>query len=966
MYINKRKKYIAVFIAIILVTLPLGTINAGAETNIISETSSKQTVTQGVTLENIVRFTTNGWLNINVLRVDLSNPYIKVDTLTNPESIGKLASTKSLAELKGAVAAVNGSFFTPDGSSLGHPGGTIVQSSDLLCASSDYNKYSDSMASFAISNLNEAFLNYWKTDISLTAPNGTSIPVAQYNKPNGSKYTNFSIFDKKWGPTSIGVSAEMPDIVQMVVEQDKVTQILVSQPAVQIPQNGYVVVTRDSGGKTLLAGFKPGDAVGLNIVTNPEWKNVKMSVTGSSILIKDGKIPESFSFNASDISKNSPKTAIGSSNDGKQLIFVTVDGRQNSSIGLSQTEMAQFMLGIGAYNALNMDGGGSTTMVARQTGKTAVEVMNSPSDGLARKVATAIGIISIAPPSTLAGLIIDTEDSNMFLNTSRAFTVRGYDKFFNPIEVKPESIKWSISGVKGTFKGNVFYPTTYGSGKITAKAGNISTTLPVSVLSAPAKLLLSSKSIRLPLGTEKAFTVTGVNKLGYSAAIDPVDIKWAVTGNVGEFIGTSFIAEARGSGYIDASSGKTHAYCTVSVSADNTTLKDPFETINGSFLSYPETVQGAYQISQEQIHSGNASGKLTYDFTNTEGTRAAYMVFPNNGLPLEADVSKIGLWVYNDHENSNWLRAEIYDSKGRKQAVDMAKNLDWTGWKYIETSLEDIETPAKLTRLYLVQINPVADSGSVYLDDLTVTNSGYPPVDLSKLPKDTVPVDDSNIAVSFSKATTTSFRFGVFGQSHDPKNPLEKLLMTKFAQKIDSATIDAAIITGDGSHAAVAKLIKKKKVLATNTVDIGSTKDTDYKYSYTDIKNSRFFKMDIRKNGLRLSDQAQWQKFLNDLNSYKGSNVFILMENSPEKFSDKLELNFFKDTLTKYKQKSGKNVWVFFKGDKNESYMDKGIRYISTAGYDVAGIAPNKTDLATYVLVTVKGTTVTYAYRPII
>jgi hypothetical protein len=259
----------------------------------------------------------------------------------------------------------------------------------------------------------------------------------------------------------------------------------------------------------------------------------------------------------------------------------------------------------------------------------------------------------------------------------------------------------------------------------------------------------------------------------------------------------------------------------------------------------------------------------------------------------------------------------------------------------------------------------VEESGSIYLDDLSVTNSGYPAINMDSIPKNTVAADDANKAVSFTKATSTSFRFGVFGQSRAPKNALEKLLMTKFAKKVDTY-LDNAVIVGSGSHESVSSLIKKKKVLATNTVDLTGTKDlVDYKYSFTDIKNSRFFKLDMRENSLRLSDTAQWQQFLKDLDAFKGNNVFIMMEESPENFKDKLELNFFKDTLTKYKQKTGKNVWVFFQGSKNEIYMDRGIKYISTAGYQLDGLTPEKANTATYLLVTVKGSSVTYTFKGI-
>ena len=960
---NKRR-ILSCFLVLVLSIITLSASASGEETNIIYQTGAKQTITQGVTSENIVRFTANGWLNINVLTVDLSNKYIKVDTIINPDSTGKLASTKTLAEKAGAVAAVNASFFTPMGGGTGYPVGPVIQAGEFVSATSEHNKYSDTMASFSLTKLNEALLEYWKTDISLVAPNGTAIPVARYNKINGSQFTDLTIMDRKLGPASIGASAAQPDIVEMVVVDGIVTQLLVSQPAVAIPENGYVVVTRTAGGQQLTDNFQVGDKVEMNIATNPDWESINMSVTGGSILVRDGKIPDKFSYDIPYIAKNQPRTVIASTKDGKKLLFVTVDGRQESSIGMTQAEIAQFMLGIGAYNALNLDGGGSTTMVGRKLGTTSPGVMNSPSDGLARGISNAIGVFSIAPPSALSGLVIDTEDGNIFVNTTRSFSVRGYDKYFNPVEVKPQSVKWSVTGVKGTFKGNTFKPSTFGEGGIVAKAGAITASYPISVLSSPAKLVLSSSTAKLPINQTKSFTVKGINKNGYPAIIDPADVKWTVNGNIGAFTDTIFTAKTKGTGYIGASIGNTHAYCAVSVSADTAFIRDKFEAANGSFLAYPDTVKGSYEISSEQKYTGNSSGKLTYDFTETEGTRAAYMVLPENGLVLEAGVSKLGLYVYNDHENSNWLRAEIVDAKGQKQLVDIVKNLDWTGWSKVETTLENIQTPAKLTRLYLVQINPVAESGTVYFDDLTITNSGYPAIDQTKIPKDTVPVDDAYKVVKFIKAKSDSFRFGLLGQSREPANAVEKQLMAIYADKINKY-IDVSVILGTGSHESLSKLIKKKPVIAVNTVDLKSTKVTDYKYSFTDIKNSRFFKIDIRSKGLRLSDSTQWQQFRKDLDSFKGSNAFILLENSPDKFSDKLEMKLFKETLTKYKQKTGKNVWVFFKGDKNESYMERGIRYISTAGYEVPGLAPGKTEPAVYVMVTVIGKTITYNFRPI-
>jgi hypothetical protein len=69
-----------------------------------------------------------------------------------------------------------------------------------------------------------------------------------------------------------------------------------------------------------------------------------------------------------------PRSAVGITRGGDTLLFVAVDGRQASSVGMSLTELAQAMLHLGAWDALNLDGGGSTTLVVDDS------VVNSPSD----------------------------------------------------------------------------------------------------------------------------------------------------------------------------------------------------------------------------------------------------------------------------------------------------------------------------------------------------------------------------------------------------------------------------------------------------------------------------------------------------------------------------------------------------------------------------------------------------------
>ncbi len=88
-----------------------------------------------------------------------------------------------------------------------------------------------------------------------------------------------------------------------------------------------------------------------------------------------------------------PRTAIGIDADTGHVLILVIDGRQSFSRGYTMVELANMMTALGAENALNLDGGGSSTM-AGHTVDGQLAVLNSPSDGRERLVPNGIGIFS--------------------------------------------------------------------------------------------------------------------------------------------------------------------------------------------------------------------------------------------------------------------------------------------------------------------------------------------------------------------------------------------------------------------------------------------------------------------------------------------------------------------------------------------------------------------------------------------
>lgn len=277
--------------------------------------------------------------------------------------------------------------------------------------------------------------------------------------------------------------------------------------------------------------------------------------------------------------------------------------------------------------------------------------------------------------------------------------------------------------------------------------------------------------------------------------------------------------------------------------------------------------------------------------------------------------------------------------------------MDWTGWKYVEASLENIDSPALLTRLYIVKIHPGADSGSIYFDNLNFVYPVTPQEEIVEIPEDTVYVDEDNVSEIY-QPEPGSFRFSVFGQSRSTNNLLENMLVLRLNDKINKY-IDYGIFVGDYSEKP--SLAIEKPLLPSATG-----------YASVDIGSTRFIRLDTSKGGIRATDPEQWFWLYDQLESFNGDNIMIFLKSSPNYFSDNLEAGLFKETLTEYRKKTQKNIWVFYKGQKDESYMERGIKYISTAGFDIEGLKPDNAAEVKYVLVTVKGKKVTYEFKPVI
>ena len=223
---------------------------------------------------------------------------------------------------------------------------------------------------------------------------------------------------------------------------------------------GYDMGTGEPGGLLVMHGrvyhpvngngffgiHKDGYAV---IGTTEEWNTIYYgqideAVAGfGTMLVKDGEIvvPPTGSY----YNDRASRTAIGITRTGK-VVFMVLDGRQEPwSCGGSMAEIAEIMKNAGCVQAINLDGGGSTTFVARKPGSETLSVVSKPSDGAARSVSTGLLMISTAPSSTkFDHALVEADYAYLTIGAEVQMRAKGLSATGNVVDL-PTGTRWEVS-----------------------------------------------------------------------------------------------------------------------------------------------------------------------------------------------------------------------------------------------------------------------------------------------------------------------------------------------------------------------------------------------------------------------------------------------------------------------------------------------------------------------------------------
>ena len=497
-----RKKILSIILSMIIPAFGIS-----AEASIIYQNDTHVVISKGVVQTTIQRFTTNGWYKIHVAKIDLNENFLALKTLTSESGVNTRENVVAIAKQTDALAAVNADFFQPSGSmpTKASAIGVVVDDGKMLTTPAR----GKAMATFAIDNNNEVTMGLWDQYINLIAPNGEVKQIIHVNKYFDEG--GLVIFNSDWDAYSPGRPLTN---MEMVVEDDVVTDIRWQGDGVKFPENGYVIAST-SGTDTFLAdNFQIGDNVRVESWLEPNPANYKMAVGGGTLLLKDGAdAPVTHN-----ISGTNPRTAMGVNKEGNIVYLVTIDGRQHASVGMSMNELRNFMRDIGCHNAINLDGGGSTTFVSKEPRESEVTLKNVVSDGSMRRVANAVGVVSSAPIGEPAILDIFSSDKRIYSESENRFNVNVYDEYYHTLDVPKNEIVLTVSGVDGYFADNVLYASSAGTATVTATYKTLSNSIDIYVR--PAKQEPDTDNLRLADDVETEGTKIAVmGSTNYSTLI---------------------------------------------------------------------------------------------------------------------------------------------------------------------------------------------------------------------------------------------------------------------------------------------------------------------------------------------------------------------------------------------------------------------------------------------------------------
>lgn len=874
--------------------------------NLYSE-KTEEIVTKGVTYGYEHRLATDGWQNIHTLTIDLTSDNVKIAPVESSTEYGLKETALKLLNDSGAVAGVNADFFGLTGA-YSASFGPVISDGELISVGTDKNLNSKEYAAYFMTDTGNSFIDYLRFTADFVNDAGARLELASINKITELVYPMY--FNSSAAPNTADIDKRIDGLVKIVVENDTITYISQPGETVTCPDgNGYVIIVKGTYTDYANQNFHVGDHVSTRIESSIDLNSIQTAVGGAGRILVNGEKANDGTI----ITGRQPRTALGISQDGNKLILMVVDGR-GTSIGATHDEMVALMKEYGAYNAMHLDGGGSSTMVAETADEDELSVKNTVSEGTPRKIMTALGVFNTSQTGSLSQLKLEADTERAFVGESVKTKLIGYDSYYNKVDIPAEQVTYSVTGGNGNAANGILTAYEPGIYTVTAEYGGFTASANVTY-SYAAAMTPSVSSISLDKGQSITLSFNGVDLEGYSAPLTN-GISYVLSN---EDLGTispngTFTAVNNGTGYITCISGTAVCHIPVSVGGTLKTVESFENSPTVTFSSYPSNVMGSASVTSS-ASDGSKGLQLNYKLEKSDDTQTAYAKF-NSPIVLNGTPKTITMSVKGNGTN-HWVRGKIIDASGNSYTIDFSKGVNWSGWNEVTANVPaEVTYPIKLETLYVAALT--SDSSSEYsiaFDNIkAVVSDG-----VADVPSNPSFNDVQNVAIDNKEAGSFYITLAgnvVYSGQNKPSNYTDARVSVNNALQQNS---DLMIYAGGCDITSGSSV---------ETIKYGST----YAFHNYNVADLSIIELTAKNGGLRNTQASQWQRFSNDIAAAGNKNVIFIMDVTPSNFRDKLEGDLFKSALNTIKN-SGKNVYVVSaSGNSSWNTVRDGIRYINLPG----------------------------------
>jgi len=618
------------------------------------------------------------------------------------------------------IAGINADFFDISGHATGLPNGIFIGDGTILTSAE---------APYAFGLKADGTAVYGNPKLTKTVTiGGTTTSLTHINRYRETNqlvlYTNDYYTSTKTNSSGDEIRLEIVEGAAKSGETMRMTVTEVRKDAGDTPlAPGTAVLSASGTARAVLAGLSVGDEVTASFALEGEWSDVTVAVGGQGPLIKDGVIQP----NVPPAGVH-PRTAIGTKADGTVVMF-EIDGRAPGfSEGVETSELASILRDIGVVNAINLDGGGSSTFAAKLPGEETVQMLNRGSDGGERATGNSLLLVNTAPEGAAAKLVAKPGFERVLAGSRFAWRVAGVDAYGHPAPFDGP-VDWSVDPALGTIDDAGVFAAggAAGEGTIAVRAGALEGFGRVEVVDAVTELRFPDALKTFKTGETATLSVTALRN-GQVVQADNRVFQWRVEGPIGTIDADGVFratSENSKTGKIVVSHGAVEASMDVEVGTPPVVLED-FENGIANYMASGaayNTVAIGEETNEEFVRFGAKSLRLEYDFVGKTGTSGAYLSARSvaQRIAIPGYPEKISMWVYGDGQK-HWLRGQIRDGNNAAFPIDFTEQttgVTWTGWKYVEAVVPK-GRPLPLTMdmpvRYMETSNNNKTKGVIYVD----------------------------------------------------------------------------------------------------------------------------------------------------------------------------------------------------------------------------------------------------------